>query len=394
MSFLKSGWRLISKMKDDCLVTSSVFSSTALGSWTVQPSLYFASVWNLKAKLQSQPQVCSSLSSSGWFVCALWHINMAFDLHQEPVLHTQPLGLQRFSKHSSVFLMGILVCYGSCQQGPQTEQLKITEMYCTTVLKARSPNPDVGRATLPLKLRKQSSLPLLSSGGAVPRCPSAHSSISLWCHMAPRVPPPLLSVKTSSYWIRSPPRWSHLKRITSAKILFPNKVTFTGAGGLKISTHPFQGNHSTHTSLEPCFFLRLSTLCHQVPLINPTGPKHHVICKITITILNDDLKVTLFVALGTGWQKNGYTRLVRFFLLSYLSISGYQHFIVYRFLRDAAPTTCKAMFLSSLQNPPNHSLPFSSLILYVALLVWFSFFQITLWRWFNIYNCRYLTYTA
>lgn len=82
---------------------------------------------------------------------------------------------------------------------------------------------------------------------------------------------------------------------------------------MKISTHPFQGNHLTHASMEPCFFLRLRTLCHQVSVINPTGQSTGVICKITITVLNDDLKLTLFIALGTGRQTNEYTRLVCFF---------------------------------------------------------------------------------
>lgn len=54
-------------------------------------------------------------------------------------LSTQPLGLQCFPKHSSVFLMGVLVRYGSCRQGPQTEWLKITETSCTIVLEARRP---------------------------------------------------------------------------------------------------------------------------------------------------------------------------------------------------------------------------------------------------------------
>ena len=281
MSFLKSGWRLISMMKDGCLVTSSVFSPTALGSWIVRPSLYFASVWNLKAKLQSQPRVFSSLSSSEWFVCALWHINMAFDLHQDPALHAQPLSWQCFSRHSSVFVMGALVCYVSCHQGPQTERLKITEMYCTIDLEARRPRrleSGCWQGHAPSETKQTGFLaPSVFWWGLLLSLPWLTAAFISVFTRPPGVSPSLLSMRTPSYWLWSPPQWSHLKMITSAKILFPNKVTFTGAGGLKISMHPFWGHYSTHTGMEPCFCLRLCTLCHQVPVINPTGPKLHVI---------------------------------------------------------------------------------------------------------------------
>lgn len=66
---------------------------------------------------------------------------MCSDILIWPLIFTksQPLSLQCFSKHSSVFLMGVLVCYSSRHQGPQTERLKVTEMYCTIVLEARRP---------------------------------------------------------------------------------------------------------------------------------------------------------------------------------------------------------------------------------------------------------------
>lgn len=188
------------------------------------------------------------------------------------------------------------------------------------------PNQDAGRAALPLTLSKQSSCLFRLQWGWSPSVAlgsQLHHSLTSMTPCVSRLSP-CEDIILLDFGVH--PQWSHLKSITSAKILFPNKVTFIGAGGLKISTHPFQGNHLTHASMELLLLFKTGrTLCHQVSVINPTGQSTGVICKITNTILNDDLKLTLFIALGTGRQTNGYTLPRLFFLFSYFSISGYLH---------------------------------------------------------------------
>lgn len=59
---------------------------------------------------------------------------MAFDLHQEPTLEFAVfLKAQLRLPHRCISLLR------SHHQGPQTERLKVTEMYCTIVLEARRP---------------------------------------------------------------------------------------------------------------------------------------------------------------------------------------------------------------------------------------------------------------
>lgn len=206
---------------------------------------------------------------------------MAFDLHQDPALHAQPLSWQCFSRHSSVFLMGALVCYGSCHQGPQTERLKIMEMYCTIALEARRPESGCWQGHAPSETKQTGFLaPSVFWWGLLLSLPWLTAAFISVFTGPPGVSPSLLSMRTSSYWIRRHPSDLISRRSRLQKSYFLIKLHLQVLGFEDFNTsflrtlfNPYwygalllfktvyslspSSSNKSHRSKAPCHFVRL-----------------------------------------------------------------------------------------------------------------------------------------
>ena len=140
---------------------------------------------------------------------------------------------------------------GCCNKVPQTGWIRTTEIYCLTVLAVgslKSMCQQVGA----FRGGEEESVPLLSQvlvasgvpwliGGLLPVSLRHLTSICLCVQIPP-------FIRTRSSWMRAHPHDLILTQ-SSAETQFPNKITFTGPGGLRL--HRLSGGHnSTHNTTQ------------------------------------------------------------------------------------------------------------------------------------------------